>query len=355
MKILLFAITSLLSLSSFAQGVLNFDNKEVTLKNLKADDIPTEVVFTFKNTGNQPVIISRVTPVLSTMRADWNKAPITPGASGKITVSFQSAQMTENFNYTIMVLSNAQNSREQLRIGANIVDNPAKEDLLYRFDMSGVKFKSNLVQFSKIYNWQVKSDTVYFFNNRQEPLRIGANYIPAHLSVRSIPEEVAPRKKGALVITYDAPKKDDYGYSYESLILSFNNAKDYNNRLSITADISEDFSKLTKKQIESAPVAVFEKTNIDFGDIKPGEKANCDFILTNKGKSDLIVRKTKASCGCTAIAMGISTIAPGQSGTIRATFDSSGKNGRQSKSITVITNDPKSPEIMVNISGNIKQ
>ncbi len=39
-------------------------------------------------------------------------------------------------------------------------------------------------------------------------------------------------------------------------------------------------------------------------------------------KSDLIIRKTKPGCGCTAITLGESTIAPGMSTTIRATFDS---------------------------------
>ena len=77
-------------------------------------------------------------------------------------------------------------------------------------------------------------------------------------------------------------------------------------------------------------------------------------ISDSGGKSILFIRKTKASCGCTAVTLGQKEIQPGQSTTIRATFDSTGKSGRQYKSITVITNDPSQPENTLTISGNVK-
>lgn len=353
MKFVLFLLLSLLSAGTFAQSIITFTDKVVALKNIKADDSPTQVTFTFKNTGNQPLIITRVNPMSNQLKADWDRAPVIPGASGTIKISFLSSEMPENFDYPVTIFCNAQNNREQLRVMGNVVDNPAKEELLYKFNMSDVKFKSNVVQFDKIYTWQILSDTLYFFNTRKDTLTVGTNYLPAHVTADIQPKKVAPGKKGMIIITFDAPKKNDYGYVYESIILSFNNEKSYTNRLSLTANVVEDFTQLNKKQLADAPVASFDKKEIAFPDLKPGEKANCDFILTNSGKSNLIVRKTRASCGCTAVALGENTIAPGKSTTIRATFDSTGKTGRQYKSITIITNDPKTPEINLTITGNI--
>ena len=353
MKSLLTLLVLFLSVfSSFAQSTLNFKNKEITLKNLKADDEPTQVVYKFKNTGTQPVIITRVSPMTSQLKAEWDRAPIAPGKSSEIKINFNSAQMPAEFNYGISLYMNNGN-RDQLRLIANIVDNPAKPQLLYRFDMSGLKLKNNYLQFDKVFNWQIVSDTIYFFNNRPDTVTVGTYYLPSYMSLSVEPQKVLPGQKGRMIVTFDAPKKNDYGYTYESLILSINNSKDYKNRLSITANIVEDFSKLDKKDLANAPVAAFDKKEIDFGDIKPGEKAACDFTLKNTGKRDLVVRKTRASCGCTAVTMGQNTIAPGQSIVIRATFDSHGKSGRQNKSITVITNDPQTPEQVVYINGNI--
>ena len=338
--------------SGFAQSSLNFKNKEITLKNLKADDEPTQVIYKFKNTGDQPVIITRISPMTSQLKAEWDRAPIAPGKSGEIKISFNSTQMPSEFNYGISLYMNNGN-RDQLRLTANIVDNPAKPQLLYRFDMSGLKLKNNYIQFDKVFNWQKVSDTIYFFNGRPDTVTVGAYYIPSYMTLSVEPQKVLPGQKGTMILTFDAPQKNDFGYTYESLLLSINNSKDYKNRLSITANSVEDFGKLNKKELENAPVATFDKKEVNFGDIKPGEKAVCDFTLKNTGKRDLIVRKTRASCGCTAVTIGQNTIAPGESIVIRATFDSQGKSGRQNKSITVITNDPQTPEQIIYINGNI--
>ncbi len=334
-------------------GVFSFKNKEITLKNLPADTEEKTVVFSFKNTGSVPVIITRVQPVSSQLKAHWPQAPIAPGASSEISVTFLSSQLPETFNYGISVFSNAGNQREQLLLSGNIVDNPKKPDLLYKHNLGGLKFKSSAINLNTVYVDQVKKDTIYFFNGTDSTIRVEAKRLPAAVTVVIPQLEVAPGKKGVMYLTYDAAKKNDYGYQYESIILSINSDNTSRNRLNLSANIVEDFTKLSRQQLENAPVASFKETSIDFGDLKQGEKANCDFVLTNTGKSDLIIRKTKPGCGCTAITLGESTIAPGMSTTIRATFDSTAKSGRQYKSVTVITNDPQKPEMILIISGSV--
>ena len=261
--------------------------------------------------------------------------------------------MPGSFNYSIMVYANG-GVHEQLNLTADIVDNPAKPTLLYRYDMDGLKFKSGNIQLNDIYTWQVLSNTIYFFNTRDDSVAISTNYLPSYIRFTAIPSKVAPGEKGKVILTFDAPQKNDYGYVYESVVLSLNNSREYNNRLTISANIVEDFNTLTKKQLENAPVASFDKKAVNFGTIKPGEKAVCDFTLTNTGKSDLYIRKTRASCGCTAVTLGQTTLTPGQNTVIRATFDSANKSGHQIKSIMVITNDPQNPTQSLDINGEIK-
>lgn len=344
----------LLTEISVAQnGVLEFKAKEIRLENLKADEVPTVVSYNFVNKGTQPVIISRVTPSMSKMKADWDKNPVNPGASSVIKISFVSTDMPENFNYVVFVYSNASNARERLYLSANIIDNPQKPELLYKYNIGGLKFKSGYLNLDKIYADQVKKDTIYYFNSLDTMLTISTKYAPSHITCEYFPAQVKPHQKGMIVLTYDAPKKNDFGYTYENLILNLNNDNSYRNRISISANIVENFSKLSAKELANAPVAFFEKKNVEFGELKTGEKVDCDFTLENTGKSNLIIRKTKASCGCTAVALGETTLAPGQKTTIRATFNSAGKKGRQYKSVTVITNDPKNPETVLNFSGNV--
>lgn len=356
MKFFSILMIALLPSLVFAQGQLEVKNPKLNLKEIKADNQSQTEIFKIKNTGNQPVIITRVTPMSSQLKADWSREPLAPGKSGEIRITFTSANLSlEKFNYKILVYSNAQNNRLELEMSGHIIDNPAKPDLLYKHTIDGVKFKSSHIGLNNIYTWQTVTDTVYFINSRPEAVDLSIQYKPSHIEAVFVPAKVEAGQKGALIITYNAPKKNDYGYSYESLIFSVNNTRNYANRLTITATLLEDFSKLSKKELANAPVVSFAQKEINFGEIKKGEKANCDFTLTNTGKSPLYIRKTKASCGCTAVTLGDKTVEPGKSTTIRATFDSTGKSGRQYKTITIITNDPKNPETILTLNGTIKE
>ena len=78
-----------------------------------------------------------------------------------------------------------------------------------------------------------------------------------------------------------------------------------------------------------------------------------EYKFTNKGKSNLLIRKVTASCGCTAVMASEQVIAPGKTGVIKASFDSTGKTGKQNKTVTVITNDPVSSKVMLWVRGEV--
>ena len=74
MKYFISLISALLfTFTVFAQGVLEIKQSRQTLKNLLADDQPMTVVYTAQNTGTQPVIITRVTPMTSLLKAEKSR------------------------------------------------------------------------------------------------------------------------------------------------------------------------------------------------------------------------------------------------------------------------------------------
>jgi hypothetical protein len=112
---------------------------------------------------------------------------------------------------------------------------------------------------------------------------------------------------------------------------------------------------LSAKELSNAPIAVIENKTFEFGTIKQGEKVNHEFVLQNKGKSNLIIRTTKSSCGCTAISSKENLILPGKSTSIKVIFDSKDKTGTQDKTVTIITNDPKNSVIVLWLKGNVEE
>jgi len=90
--------------------------------------------------------------------------------------------------------------------------------------------------------------------------------------------------------------------------------------------------------VSSLPKIKFSENIHDFGTITQGEKVSYEFNFVNEGNADLIISNTYASCGCTVPEAPKEPIAPGKTGAIKVTFDSSNKTGIVTKEITLLTN-----------------
>lgn len=89
---------------------------------------------------------------------------------------------------------------------------------------------------------------------------------------------------------------------------------------------------------EKQAVISFEKTEHDFGTVLQGEVVSCSFRFTNTGSAPLLLSEVTSSCGCTVVDYPHEPIAPGKTGAIKATYDSKGHHGFQSRTLTVMSN-----------------
>lgn len=102
----------------------------------------------------------------------------------------------------------------------------------------------------------------------------------------------------------------------------------------------------------SLPEFEFSNKTHDFGVIIEGEKVSYTFKFRNSGKTDLVISSAKGSCGCTVPKYNKEPVPSGQEGFIEVIFDSSGKSGMQSKTITVIANTQPNTEVLT-ITGEV--
>lgn len=126
-----------------------------------------------------------------------------------------------------------------------------------------------------------------------------------------------------------------------------------------TAKINKDNLEKAKERDQiiskGAPIAKFDKTDYDFGTITEGDVIHTSFIITNVGKTDLIISDAKTTCGCTVPSWPKNKpIKPGDSETIKVSFNSLGKQGRQGKTITLFTNTKGGRELL-NLKGNVNK
>ncbi len=105
-------------------------------------------------------------------------------------------------------------------------------------------------------------------------------------------------------------------------------------------DKKNEVSETGKKNEPKLTTIKFDELEHNFGKIIVGEVVTWTVQFENTGKSDLIIHKAKASCGCTVPKWTNEPVEPGEKGSMDVRFDSGGRHGAVSKNVTVYANIP---------------
>ena len=91
----------------------------------------------------------------------------------------------------------------------------------------------------------------------------------------------------------------------------------------------------------------FDTETYDFGTIAKGDSVTHVFKFKNTGDTDLVLEFVSGSCGCTVPSYPEKPIPPGESGEIKVTFNSAGKDpGLNENDVTIIANIPEEVKIL---------
>jgi hypothetical protein len=216
-----------------------------------------------------------------------------------------------------------------------------------------MRLKSNHLAFGNLKNTSSNQKSLEVINNSDKEISVAFQRVPKHIVIAMKPAVLKPKQKGEIVATYDAPQRNDWGFVIDRMSLEINGTTDRTYSLVVSANIEEDFSTLSAAELANAPVLNVDDPEFKFGKIKQGEKVEHTYVLSNTGKSDLLIRKVKASCGCTAVQPEKKIIGPGESVNIKTVFNSAGKMGNQNKTVTIITNDPKKSKMILWVKGEV--
>jgi hypothetical protein len=96
----------------------------------------------------------------------------------------------------------------------------------------------------------------------------------------------------------------------------------------------------------------FNTYELDFGTVKRDSDPYRRFVVTNIGKSQLIISSCNATCGCTVPNCPQDPIQPGKSTLINVRYNTN-RVGQFSKQITVYSSDQKNPVTILKIHGEV--
>jgi hypothetical protein len=99
----------------------------------------------------------------------------------------------------------------------------------------------------------------------------------------------------------------------------------------------------------------WEKTEIELNPAPGTDSVEATFKYENKGDKLVNIKSVRTSCGCTTAALKKNDVAPGEKGEIIATFKAGDRTGMQVKTVTIDSDDPKSPVTTLTLKANIAQ
>jgi hypothetical protein len=335
-----------------AQPQMKFKSLEHDFGSIKEDKGPASTVFEFKNAGDQPLILSNVKASCGCTTPEWSQDPIAPGKSGSIKVSYNPQNRPGTFSKNVSVYSNSDPGIVSLLIKGKVEPKELSIDEQYPREMGGLRWKSNYINLGEMVNTGEKTEVIEYINTSKKDVSVNVYRTPGHISVSFDQQLVAPGKIGKMSIKYNAKARNAFGYVSDKIYLEIDGQKNNDFSIAINVTINEDFSKLTEEEKANAPVAFVENNVFDFGNVAEGDIVKHDFKLTNNGKNDLLIRKVHTTCGCTAV-KNENVVKAGKTIDLKVEFNSKGKRGRQNKSITVITNDPVNPSLVLRIMGDV--
>ncbi|MBR3409096.1 MAG: DUF1573 domain-containing protein [Paludibacteraceae bacterium] len=361
-------IISMLSMALVAvammaqQPKITFEKTEHDFGKINEADGRVTTIFNFRNEGMAPLVLSNVRASCGCTTPNWTKEPINPGETGQITVTYNPNGRPGRFQKTITVTSNAEEPSMKLYIKGEVIPKPAQPaPQSYPIKMGALSLKTNNVNFGTIKKGQAVTKEIEYANKTDKDVTVALILPGKGMDGQVTLEVVKPNETGKLVFVFNSNLQKLYGPIEQQAYVVVDGKKlttaDY--RITLKAEVVEDFSKMTIAEKQSAPILDIPGT-IDFGVVAAGKKnLSKSIAFKNNNANALLIRRiynaNPAILNCAATG----TVKANKQGvlTVKLTTIQDGKPmaaGQYSRQITLYTNDPQRSKVNITVKWTIQ-
>lgn len=321
--------------------------------NIKEENEQAIAIFSFKNISNKPIWISKVETSCGCTTPEYSKDTVQPGDTGFVRAIYGTRGRGGEFHKNVFVYFNQSDLFQSLMITGYVIPeaNLANRPSDYSTTYSNLAFNTTMAELSTLLNTEKRSFTFKAFNYMGYPIRIYEVETPEYISINIGDSLIDVNDSIMITITVDASKLGPYGEIRRRIGLITDDPNGSTKILHIHANLKEDFSKMSKKELKDAPsIKMDPKGAIDLGKHTAGEKFSSTITIANTGKSPLKLHSILPNCSCISYKIGKQVLEAGESVQLVLTIDTVNQSiATHNKYMTIYTNDPNNPEIKVKI------
>jgi hypothetical protein len=330
----------------------------------EADGLATHS-FTIRNTGVAPLVINRITASCGCTQPEWSKAPIAPGATGEVKISYNPKGRPGPFHKSIAIHSNARNERLTLYIKGTVKSRTIEQPVItYPYSIGSLKLQTKTLEYARLYPGESSEETIRIKNEGKTPLKIHLPKTPDFLSVAISPDTLKPGETGEITILFLTDEIKRMGRVAAFLPLSVENAggkKKTEGAIHVAANIINNFSRLTPSEKAKAPTAQCSLTLLDFGKLPEksggiisfigiGGKESESLTITNTGHSPLLIYSVSCDNELIEISGGKKELKPAASSTYKVSLQPKDIKTKLEAFIHIVCNDPNGPVRLIKVT-----
>lgn len=200
-------IDSIVNPQPLRGSVLQFLHPEVRLEAISEDDPPRVVSFAFTNQGDHAILIERVAATCGCIKIAYDRAPILPGHSGAIQVTFDPQGHPGTLLRKVFVYTNVsqKSPSAQLTLTGNVAPSadPWRD---YPIQLGPLRSRQRSVTFRAVKRDQKRVECVECVNGGAVSLQLSARELPPYLQFRTSNAQLAPGATADLIFLLDVSK-----------------------------------------------------------------------------------------------------------------------------------------------------
>lgn len=350
--ILMVSMFAVLSVVCFAQddrqtnSTMKFEYDAWDFKTINEVDGKVSHTFKFRNDGSEALVIEDVRVSCGCTEPKFSKAPVMPGKTGEILLTFDPEWRPGMFNKSVYISSRGGKNLNVLTLKGTVKGRPRSVEEDYPFLIAGgLRFDRLSLPHEQVAQGVPMSQTIGYANTSKSDVTLDFQVTAgAGLIDLSYAGTIPAGQKGDITVTFNVPVGGPYG-RVQTRFYAVINGRRQHLSFSATAIVTDDFSGV---DVKNAPYSLIEPNFYNFGYVPKGQTKRFvkEVELRNDGKSPLIVRGVRngggQETGCT-LKPG-TVVEVGRSHRFEVSLDVAKEStGLVRGVLDVVTNDPRHP------------
>ncbi|MGN0214163.1 MAG: DUF1573 domain-containing protein [Muribaculaceae bacterium] len=337
-----------------AQGVLTWLESEHDFGVFNENEERVSCVMRAVNTGTEPVVIERVQTTCGCTTPQFTKTPIAVGDTATVKLTYNAIGRVGAFDKTAYVFTNTAQRKFTLRIKGSVLASAETINSIYPHQAGSLYLDRKIISFGEMTKGASKVGYIGAYNNSTDTLTVSFDNVPPFVEIEAFPLSVPPFGLCTISAFFNSFENTQWGLNSAEITLTATHGTDAKSAtIDVVGTVNEDFSNLSMKQLEKAPIALLSDEVVDFGKFsRQMGTVRQQFTITNSGNSPLLIRRIYCPYNYVGTEVDATKLKPGQSCTVSVAVNAAAIEGIYLNTrLTVITNDPSQPKREVRLSG----